>query len=63
LVWRGARIDHQAGDHDDWANAVCGIAVDVGGGMPVPGWNMLEVYRREAERLKELAAEPRGAGP
>jgi hypothetical protein len=26
LVWGGARIDHQAGDHDDWANAVCGVA-------------------------------------
>lgn len=24
LVIRGARIDHQAGDHDDWANAAAG---------------------------------------
>lgn len=24
LVWRGTKIDHQVGDHDDWANAACG---------------------------------------
>jgi hypothetical protein len=24
LVWRGAKITHQVGDHDDWANAACG---------------------------------------
>ena len=27
LVHRGPRIDHQAGDHDDWANAACGALV------------------------------------
>lgn len=26
LVRRGARVDHQAGDHDDWANACAGVA-------------------------------------
>jgi hypothetical protein len=24
LVLRGSKIDHQAGDHDDWANAAAG---------------------------------------
>jgi hypothetical protein len=24
LVWRGSKIDHQPGDHDDYANAVAG---------------------------------------
>jgi hypothetical protein len=24
LVWRGNKITHQVGDHDDWANAACG---------------------------------------
>lgn len=24
LVWRGGKIDHPAGEHDDWANAACG---------------------------------------
>ncbi|MGC4084263.1 MAG: hypothetical protein QM736_19675 [Vicinamibacterales bacterium] len=27
LVWRGGRIDHPSGEHDDYANAVCGAAV------------------------------------
>jgi len=29
LVWRGARIDHQNGENDDWANAVAGAVVSV----------------------------------
>jgi hypothetical protein len=24
LVWRGGKIDHQAGEHDDWPNAAAG---------------------------------------
>ncbi|RWM04571.1 MAG: hypothetical protein EOR68_02875 [Mesorhizobium sp.] len=27
LVVRGARITHQPGDHDDWANAACGACI------------------------------------
>lgn len=27
LVWRGTKIDHQPGDHDDWANAATGALV------------------------------------
>ena len=26
LVWRGGKIDHPTGEHDDWANAVTGVA-------------------------------------
>jgi hypothetical protein len=25
LVWRGGKIDHQNGEHDDWANAAAGV--------------------------------------
>lgn len=25
LLWRGGKIDHPAGEHDDWANAVAGV--------------------------------------
>jgi hypothetical protein len=25
LVWRGGRIDHQSGEHDDFANACAGV--------------------------------------
>jgi hypothetical protein len=27
LVLKGGKIDHQTGDHDDWANAACGALV------------------------------------
>jgi len=26
LVWRGNKIDDPGGEHDDWANAVAGVA-------------------------------------
>jgi hypothetical protein len=26
LIWRGTKIDHPPGEHDDWANAVAGVA-------------------------------------
>ena len=29
LVWRGRKIDHQPGEHDDWANAVAGAVWSV----------------------------------
>ncbi len=29
LVWRGTKIDHQNGEHDDWANAVAGAVWSV----------------------------------
>lgn len=32
LVWRGSKIDHPTGEHDDWANAVAGVLV----GLAVP---------------------------
>ncbi len=25
LIWRGGKIDHPSGEHDDWANAVAGV--------------------------------------
>lgn len=33
LVWRGSKIDHQPGEHDDWANAGAG-AIDMLYGAP-----------------------------
>jgi hypothetical protein len=34
LVRRGSRIDHQSGDHDDWANAVAGLVQEVAKPQP-----------------------------
>jgi hypothetical protein len=41
LVWRGAKIDHQSGEHDDWSNAAVGGACGPGDAIPMPvraGW-------------------------
>lgn len=32
LVWRGSKIDHPGGEHDDWANAAAGALVLADGG-------------------------------
>jgi hypothetical protein len=31
LIWRGGKIDHPSGEHDDWANAAAGVLVAVAG--------------------------------
>jgi hypothetical protein len=36
LVWRGAKIDHQGGEHDDWSNAAVGGACGPGDAIPIP---------------------------
>jgi len=41
LIWRGNRIDHQPGDHDDYANAAAGVIVAVKSAKaPVP-WGVM----------------------
>jgi hypothetical protein len=35
LVWRGSKIDHQAGDHDDYANAAAGAIVLIQSRQPL----------------------------
>jgi hypothetical protein len=40
LVWRGGKINHQTGEHDDWANAAVGalvVATDVATEIPLVG--------------------------
>jgi hypothetical protein len=32
LVWRGGKIDHSSGEHDDYANAACGVIVELAAG-------------------------------
>jgi hypothetical protein len=51
LVLKGARIDHQSGDHDDWANAVAGAVWCAIGGEPMQARGIFEFYRREAEKV------------
>jgi hypothetical protein len=44
LVWRGGKIDHQSGEHDDWANAACGVIVTA------------RTHRSEADNARDLHA-------
>lgn len=41
LIWRGGRIDHPGGEHDDWANAAAGVAAVLTAGAtlgPLDEW-------------------------
>jgi hypothetical protein len=53
LVWRGMKIDHQPGDHDDWSNAAAG-AVWLWAGMN-QGEFWINYYRRLAAEAVEAA--------
>lgn len=55
LVWRGTKIDHQPGDHDDWANAAAGAVITAASGrQPIVisdellAWAKTPQYRRRA---------------
>ncbi len=43
LVWRGGRIDHQSGEHDDFANGAAGAALS-GDALKARGGRMLELF-------------------
>lgn len=58
LVWRGGRIDHPAGEHDDFANACAGVVnvlaartqsapLDIVGGHQAPSAQSVEELERE----------------
>jgi hypothetical protein len=70
LVWRGGRIDHQAGEHDDWANAAAGVVSVLpedlyadDAGPPVPEATVLcnqADFWREMERRRTEPSPPGG---
>src|SRR5262249_47618131 len=41
LIWRGGKIDHPSGEHDDWANAAAGAIVGAVGEEPLRLTNTL----------------------
>lgn len=51
---RGGRdsIDHASGAHDDLANSVAGVLVQLAGGLTFPGQGIFEYYRLQAEKLR-----------
>ena len=56
LVWRGNKIDHASGEHDDWANAVAGVVTRLAGPERVPLTIISGEYAsaKEADREFEL---------
>jgi hypothetical protein len=68
LLWRGGRIDHPAGEHDDWANAAVGallLAKERGTNPlvdPAPSPVELEQLRAFAREFSSVAAEGLGPG-
>ena len=48
LVVRGSKIDHQSGDHDDWANAACGALV-----LAAKRSSALEIWAKLGQLEKE----------
>ena len=53
LVWKGGRIDHAAGEHDDWANAAAGVVARVAGG---PRSRLTPIVGGERVRVDALDA-------
>jgi hypothetical protein len=56
LIWRGSKIDHPSGEHDDWANAAAGALVEVS----VPLFRAGGVGSAHAERA--VTDRPHGRG-
>lgn len=60
LVWRGSKIDHPSGEHDDFANACAGVLVAVAGeGDEMP----LMLIGSDSYREWEVAQQARGSWP
>lgn len=57
LVWRGGRIDHPAGEHDDWANAAAGALVLAAGGEG-GFFEYARDYARELKAQREHQQQP-----
>lgn len=57
LVFRGGRIDHQPGDHDDYANAAAGALWLAAGGGPMPGAGIFGFTKMLADEARAQSAE------
>ncbi len=56
LIRRGAVIDHQSGQHDDWATSAAGALALVNPDIGNPTPAMLEFYRRQSAALTKVEA-------
>ena len=58
LMWRGGKIDHVAGEHDDYAAALAGL-VALGEHGSADGW--IQYYRQRLEQVTGADGAPTGA--
>jgi hypothetical protein len=59
LVWRGGKIDHAGGEHDDYANAAAGVIVQMACGAELDLLRVLTTSEdREREELRDPDDEP-----
>jgi hypothetical protein len=52
LVWRGTKIDHLPGDHDDFANAAAGVAYLCGSAMST-GEAWVQFYKKMGDAARD----------
>jgi hypothetical protein len=60
LVWRGSKIDHQPGDHDDWANSCAGAVWSVAAGPRM--FKITDAMLRRAKQPGRFAGPRYGPG-
>jgi hypothetical protein len=65
LIWRGSKIDHPNGEHDDWANAAAGVVVTLLDQTEVRMWGgprvrtaaEIEAEERERDKIAHEASQ------
>jgi hypothetical protein len=65
LVWRGGKIDHPAGEHDDLANACAGVVSVLERRVSAPAWGLLfagDGADETADLIERLVTEAMGGG-
>jgi hypothetical protein len=55
LIWRGAKITHPNGEHDDWANAVAGVVNLIAGKAHPSAGMVTSVTKSTMPTLEEIA--------
>jgi hypothetical protein len=58
LIWRGGKITHQSGEHDDFATAAAGVVEQVLGRLPVDPEFVKTCLDMGAEEITAFASAP-----
>ena len=62
LMWRGGKITHQSGEHDDFATAAAGVVEQVLGRLPVDPGFVKKCLAAGSEIVMAFAEAPDGDG-